>query len=455
MSTYIIQAEGRRLSVAGITPMMPLSALVAGAAAQLGLPPDALHACTLSANGKVLADLTTPIRFANGLGGTARLELKTGREAVLGFGRAAQGGGATTSLPAAPAPAGPAPTAPPPPPPPTRATCPPPPPAAAAGPGGTSLPPRPPPPAALLGRPPPQQAPPPAMDDMPVPPTPGDPYGLGRPVHVFTRDAAARAAVQAPRTTAAAATAAAPSRGGPDDDDPAFFEFTAADYRAVSASYARARAAATAAAAALRTAAQREAAVAAAAAAAGDVRVRVCLPDGLILQARLPAASPLSALATLVARALHPDWPARLYGSGWELYTTPPRAALLRIEPPGTQQQPGGGGGGAASPTASTAGPFPPTTSLWCAGLAPAANVHCGLPLKAVGTDAAPPRLRDEIVAAAGDAPAPAPVPAVVEEEVMAGGGGGAVVGALAGGGGGGGGGSSRGGGKAPKWLKL
>ena len=85
-SSFSVAAEGRRVIVR-VTPMQPLSAIIAAAAAALSPPvADPLSTCALKVNGKVLtpAELGTPVRFANLSAATAKLELVTGRERGLG-----------------------------------------------------------------------------------------------------------------------------------------------------------------------------------------------------------------------------------------------------------------------------------------------------------------------------------------------------------------------------------
>ncbi|KAK9839775.1 hypothetical protein WJX81_000496 [Elliptochloris bilobata] len=230
-----------------------------------------------------------------------------------------------------------------------------------------------------------------------------DLLGLGRQVHVFTREAAEAAEAE----ERAAGEASAPS------DD--FYEFTAEDWARVAAG--RARAAAAAEGASLRTAALRERDERVAASRHGPAPVRVHLPGGLVLQASFGALETLGALRQLVARCLAPGV------RSWTLYTAPPKQVLADWG-----------------------------VSMYKAGLVPAANVHLGLGAPHGGTRL----LRPEVAALLGPPPpargfARRQAPDAGQERserTVAGGN-------FRAGGASGTSNGKAGGGKAPKWLKL
>ena len=410
-----------------LTPMQPLSAIVAAAAEALSPPiADPSTTCVLKVNGKVLspAELGTPIRFANLSASTTRFELLTGRERGLGGAggvvataaekraeamttsgsMATEAGPSSTSSAAVPA--GPPPPAPVVPPPAPTATA-----TAAAGEASSSVafpsPPPPPPPAAAAAAatnaaPPPSPPPPPLPPRAPLPPPtrPADPAvvleasvrshlsasdggveGLGlEEVAVFSRDDLEKAAAEA-RGGVPLDVLASPS-STPDS----FYEFTAEDYRAVLGSY-RGRHEA-AASAPLRTSQQRAAEAAARAAAAGDVRLRVHFSDRSILQFRLPATAPLGVLREVVSRALERRIASNGGGGG---------GASTSAAAAGASTSPSSASSPSSSSSAAPAhlAPWeweiytaPPKTvlrladdareTLFSLGLSPAANVHCG-----------------------------------------------------------------------------
>ena len=437
-SSLTVAAEGRRVTVR-VTPMQPLSAIVAAAAAALSPPVADPSTCVLRVNGKALspAELGTPVRFANLSAATAKLELVTGRERGLGVAggvveKRSEEGLSTTAGPSSSSAAAAVPQQAGPPPPPVPAVTLPPAAAGAAGAAASAgagpssspatAPPAAPAPAAAAptgaaAAAPPAAPPPPVpravaapapspaallppRAPLPPPPKPADPpavvieasvrthlsapgggvAGLGleeASVAVFSRDDLERAAAAA-RGGVPLDALASPSSNPPDS----FFEFTPEDYRAVLGSY-RGGHEAAAASAPLKTAQQRAAEAAARAAAAGDVRLRVHFSDRSILQFRLPATAPLGVLREVVSRALE----RRGTGGGGE-------------SGGGESGGGGGGGGGVGASTSSSNAPAhlapweweiytaPPQTvlkaaddareTLFSLGLSPAANIHCG-----------------------------------------------------------------------------
>ncbi len=366
LTSPLTSFTGKRYTVRA-SPMAPLSAVVEEALRQAGVVGVAPAACALELKGKAL-DQRLPLRFAN-LPATAKLELKTGQEPVLGV-RAAPA--APSAAPAAAAPRPPAPPAQAPPQPsappatmPAAASAP----AAAPPPAAPAPLPAPPParPAAPAAAPPAAPAPPPAPSapaSAPEAPPSAAAALLGREAAIFSRadEMAADAAAAAPAAAAAGA-----------EDDDSVFEVTEADLRAVMAGYARA-ARAREAPRGLATRAMREAEAAARAAAAGAVAVRAELPGGLVLQAAFPAAAPLAELRALVARALAPAAAA----GGFHLFTTPPKAVLHDM-----------------------------SASFYSAGFVPAARVHVGLNDAAVAAAAAAGggAVRPEVLALLGPPP--------------------------------------------------
>ncbi|KAL4452338.1 hypothetical protein ABPG75_008000 [Micractinium tetrahymenae] len=345
-SSITIEAHRRRFNVKG-GPMQPLSALVADVLGQLNLagqlrPED----CQLLLRGKPL-DLATPVRFANI--GRDKLELRTGREQVLGVQEAPK--------PAAPAAAV------------TTAAM-----ASEAAPPAPQLQPAAPAVPAVQAHPVAAPGPPQSAASASMPAAAAAPVQAAAAAPAAEPSTSAAAAPAVPAAAAAAAAAPPPpaaadvhpsvalfgrrvwvftrqaeqqaegAAGGPQEVDDLFYDFTEADLRRAMASQSAQRAKQEG--GHLMTAAMREREERRRAESYGDVHIRLYLPDGAtVLQTALPATAPLAELLALARAALAPGAAAGAY-----LFTTPPRTVLKDLSP-----------------------------SLYAAKLVPAAKVHVGV----------------------------------------------------------------------------
>lgn len=426
-SSITIEAHRRRFTVKG-GPMQPLSTLVADVLAQLKLagqlrPED----CQLLLRGKPL-DLSTPLRFANV--GRDKLELRTGREQVLGVQEAprpAPPAAAATAASAAPTAHAAAPAAP------TAMSSAPQPAAPVA-------------PTAVQGPPAAAALPPTAMPSTSA----TVPSAVQAPAATAAQAVEPSSSAAAQSVDTAAAASAHPSvalfgrrvwvftrqaeqqaegavGGAQADVDDSFYDFTEADLRRAMASQAAQRAKQEG--GHLMTGAMREREERRRAEAYGDVPIRLYLPDGAtVLQAALPATAPLSELLALARAALAPGAAAGAF-----LFTTPPRAVLKDLSP-----------------------------SLYAAKLVPAAKVHvavdAGKAAAGAGGTAEQLLVRPEVLALAEQPPERSAVMHTAAQQQQQPATGAAASGSAVAGGAAG---SSRATGAAqvqkgvPKWLKL
>eukprot|EP00192_Tetraselmis_astigmatica_P011428 CAMPEP_0117649282 /NCGR_PEP_ID=MMETSP0804-20121206/883_1 /TAXON_ID=1074897 /ORGANISM="Tetraselmis astigmatica, Strain CCMP880" /LENGTH=374 /DNA_ID=CAMNT_0005454997 /DNA_START=248 /DNA_END=1372 /DNA_ORIENTATION=- len=303
MSTLSIMCNGARYAVK-VMPMMPLSAVVEDACRQAGIQCQ-LSSCTLKL-GKQQVDLSIPFRFANIPSG-AKLELHVAGMA-LGFRDAAQ----PTPAPAADASRDqnqPGPLSP-----------------TAGQPHSTASLPT----CEMSSQANSSKAPAVASSQWEAAPMSAGASSLtdiessvGRPFYLFSQDELADVSE---------------SRNGEESEE--FYEMSPGDYFVLMAG-AKAKASKDG---MLMTQAMREAEATKKAQKLGAVRIRIVLPERLILQASFRATDKLSDLMEFVKRCLDPA------ATGWYLYSTPPKQVMEDTKP-----------------------------TLYQAGLVPAAKLYLGM----------------------------------------------------------------------------